>query len=426
MGGVEEVYVGENAEYSTKKAPNSVTKAIHGAYMNLIAEWENTDDSNLKRLYKADASDWKTIDDFAKEGNHDAAKKAYSEMDTASRDALDKEHLNKQTAEEVAEYFGFEWNIRFNEDCGYSHEDEEAEAVFKCKYCDQQIANSEYVDHLAGDHPEELIAAVQDNRSQEQRPEFGGDTGRDADDGHEDEEDQALKGGEDGLGPDGDGRHDRDTSEYYPEDEEVEKFKSALSKGQHVEYNGETYAVAVPDAQADFVGIALVGEEDDEDAVKMVRARKLMKAEDEEPIVMDIKMEGAQVATVWDYNVDDKDESPESPKDPTQVVKLPPKVKSALTKEIKQLTAEAKKIEGRDEARAIFYNNCAAAQQELLDHLSKENVDGLKWAQVCLGKYMSPIVQRIPNVAYKFITGGGQPAKLKDLFVDAKAKNEIS
>jgi hypothetical protein len=132
--------------------------------------------------------------------------------------------------------------------------------------------------------------------------------------------------------------------------------------------------------------------------------------------------EGAVEATVWDAMDHDKDESPEAKKDPTPKMKTPPRVKTALNKEIKELRTDAKKIETSDEMRSEFYTNCANAMEQILGYLDKGTIDGMKDAQVFMTSLMSPIVQRIPDVAYDYITGGGEPAKLKDLFTKVKAK----
>jgi hypothetical protein len=255
------------------------------------------------------------------------------------------------------------------------------------------------------------------------------------------------------------------------EDEEAMNYKSSLNKGQHVEYNGQPHIVVVPDAQGDFVGIAPVGQEDDPDAVNLVHAREIMKGEEEE-MVMDVRIEGVELstkakelfadkkyikqlaedseksvdwfetdagkkhlnniakthlkeaedATVWDNAMDDKDESPENPKKDDVKVTVPPKVKSALKKESKELRAAAEKVKVSDSARAEFYNNCAAAMEKLLGCLEYGTMDGVKKAQIHMTSLMSPIVSRIPDVAHDFITGGGEPTTLKNLFAKVKEK----
>lgn len=305
------------------------------------------------------------------------------------------------------------------------------------------------------------------------------------------------------------GQNDKvEDEEVSYEDEEAMNYKSSMNKGQHVEYEGRPHIVVVPDAQGDFVGIAPVGQEDDPDAVKLVHARELMKDEDEEQIVIDVRMEelvnevstvngkeqtgpklkqttaasesefvtklekafgkvkkvkktatmsgkkvvyysfisnGKEVArispkrlvngkdmfeilseavdaTVWDKAMTDKDESPESPKSDDVKVTVPPKVKSALKKEIKELQTAAKKVEVSDADRAEFYDNCAAAMQQLIVCLDYGTMTGIKKAQIHMTSLMSPIVQRIPDIAYDFITGGGEPTTLKTLFKKVKEK----
>jgi hypothetical protein len=130
----------------------------------------------------------------------------------------------------------------------------------------------------------------------------------------------------------------------------------------------------------------------------------------------------AEDATVWDKAMTDKDESPENPKADDGKVTVPPKVKSALKKESKELRAAAEKVKVSDADRAEFYNNCAAAMEKLLGCLEYGTMEGVKKAQIHMTSLMSPIVQRIPDVAHDFITGGGEPTTLKNLFAKVKEK----
>jgi len=313
------------------------------------------------------------------------------------------------------------------EDCGMPHGENEEdklgpapdpdamEKTVDCRICGWEGAKDEYYDHMQDDHPEVV------------------------------------------RGP-----HDEDEEMGY-EDEEAMNYKTSLNKGQHVEYNGQPHIVVVPDAQGDFVGIAPVGQENDPDAINLVHAREIMSGEEEE-VVMDIRMEGkeaekeckwcgnkfaedkikdheetcdyiipkdltkkdvkeAEDATVWTKAMDDKDESPESPHRDDSKITVPPKVKTALKKEIKELFAASKKTMVIDKARAEFYEDCAEALQVLLDCLDG-TIDGLKRAQIHMTKLMSPIVQRIPDVAYDFVTRGGEPTTLKALFQKVKMEKK--
>jgi len=130
----------------------------------------------------------------------------------------------------------------------------------------------------------------------------------------------------------------------------------------------------------------------------------------------------ATEATVWDAMDHDKDESPESPKQDSPKVKVPSNVKTSLKKEIKELRVAAKSIEKTDEMRAEFYNNSANAMEAILNHLNTGTLEGMKLAQIFMTKLMSPIVQRIPDAAYDFVSTGGEPKTLKDLFKEVKVK----
>ena len=638
LAGLEEKYVGDDAAYTIieakdgKAAPKLVIAALTHAWTSTVDQWEAAkkrgDNDDMMRMYRGDAKDWKNILDFAREGNHNAAVKTYSSMDTGSRDNLSGHDMSKAARDAVAKYFGFEWNARTFGESYY--EDEEDQYCAVCGNTGYRLDSKDKpCPNCKKEAEQEDEEATQDWYDKDGNP---SETGAYDAGGHFDAE--------------------RAANNSY-EDEEVAEFKTTLSKGQHVEYKGDTFQVAVPNGPADFVGIVPMGTDLDSDhSVDMVRASKLMKKEDEEAVMMDIKVsedeedfepdtnicpdcmeqggppdpdcercggageifeaasniaclkcdgvstqkawmmndgtcpkcnkstqgvaegykgEGkmlnesdgqdwaklakvissvkteeqyksafkyaelmfkkfndkhratgmggfgksmkdmkamdsdlagkakelgiepkkifeaadatrqrflvkykstkdnkyystfisspnkkaaistlekdvphasditartvkeaekdgdvmstneAKDATVWDAMDHDKDESPESPKDPTAKVKVPASVKSSLKREMKQLRTEADKIEKRDEARAVFYNNTADAMEEVLDHLEKGDLDGLKRTQVCITKYMSPIVQRLPDDAYDFVTGGGEPKSLKDLFKKVKA-----
>jgi hypothetical protein len=124
----------------------------------------------------------------------------------------------------------------------------------------------------------------------------------------------------------------------------------------------------------------------------------------------EITIESAEDATVWD-KTNDKDESPSSYPIDDDKIKLPKNIKSALEKEIKQLQKSSEELVKTDFATAEFQNTTANAMIEVLDHLSKETETGMKMAQVCITKYMSPIVQKFPKDVYDFILHGGYDMK---------------
>lgn len=263
------------------------------------------------------------------------------------------------------------------ESCGIPHDENEETTVgpVECPICGEHMRRGDFYNHMMGTHKEMM-------RSGYESP--------------ENEEDNA-------------------------EDEDSNFDTPMFNKGQHVEYEGEMYVVVVPDAQANFVGIAPIGQEDDPDAVDLVRADEL-KSSDNDPVAMDVQMEGSEDATVWDDAMDDKDESPESPKEEQPKFKVPSKITNRLKKEIKELRDEAERIKTRDSMRAEFYDDCADAMEVIHGFLEQGTRDGIKLAQVHMTKLMSPIVQRIPDDVYDYISGGGEPVTLKKLFQKVKEK----
>jgi len=138
--------------------------------------------------------------------------------------------------------------------------------------------------------------------------------------------------------------------------------------------------------------------------------------------------EAAVDAIVWD-KTDDKDESPspypEEDKDES-TVKCPKNVKDALTKEIDELQKQAELIIKSDYNTSEFYTNVANAMTEVLNYLEMESEYGIKMAQICITKYMSPIVQKFPYEVYDYILRGGQPESITALFKKSKDTNNAT
>ena len=132
----------------------------------------------------------------------------------------------------------------------------------------------------------------------------------------------------------------------------------------------------------------------------------------------------AEDATI-DYTPSDVDENPESPmNDDTTKMKVPGEVKKAIKDEATQLRKEADNIKNRDKDRSEFYTDVADALEEINKCLDIGTVESFKKAQVFMSSLMGPITQRIPNVAYKFLTGSTEPTSLKDLFTQVKNKKK--
>lgn len=123
-----------------------------------------------------------------------------------------------------------------------------------------------------------------------------------------------------------------------------------------------------------------------------------------------MNMEAVVDATVWD-KTDDKDESPSGYPIDGDKISFPKNIKSSLEKEIKELQKSSEDLLVTDYNTAEFHNSVANAMIDVLNHLSTETEHGMKMAQVCITKYMSPIVQKFPAEVYDFILHGGYDTK---------------
>jgi len=124
-------------------------------------------------------------------------------------------------------------------------------------------------------------------------------------------------------------------------------------------------------------------------------------------------------ATVWNKTVD-KDESPNPYPEEDDSVKIPKEVMDALSKEIDELHSSAEALEQSDALTAEFYHNSAYAMEEIRMQLKRDDAYGMKMAQICLTKLMSPIVQKIPASVVDYITRGGQVQTVSALFKKIK------
>lgn len=143
---------------------------------------------------------------------------------------------------------------------------------------------------------------------------------------------------------------------------------------------------------------------------------------------------------VWDEE-EEKNESPEQTKtmdqqdnspvdksgdDLSTKIKVPTSIKTALKKEITKANAEADKMDVRDKDAAYFYKDLANAFSDLLGHLEKGTRYDLKQAQIFAQTLMGPMLHKIPNNVWKFITNGGETSSLKSYFKPVDKKYPIT
>jgi hypothetical protein len=97
-------------------------------------------------------------------------------------------------------------------------------------------------------------------------------------------------------------------------------------------------------------------------------------------------------------------------------VKIPGNVMAALKDSINTFKKAADYNNGRDDAQASFCMTVTNALEELHDHLSNGNVEGIKQAQIKMTSWMNPITTNIPEVVRDFVLRGGRQPSLRDLF----------
>ena len=132
----------------------------------------------------------------------------------------------------------------------------------------------------------------------------------------------------------------------------------------------------------------------------------------------DIKI--ADPAQVLDVN---KDSGNDVASPPTAKIKVPSAVMAALKQALSEFNKCSDPDVTRDDIRSSHCMTVAAAIQTLIDDLNKHTVDGLKWAQIHLTAFMSPISNHIPAVASKYIISGGASNSLKNMY-DEKWANK--
>lgn len=122
----------------------------------------------------------------------------------------------------------------------------------------------------------------------------------------------------------------------------------------------------------------------------------------------------AENATVWD-TIEHKD----APVETDGEMKLPADVKRALTDKIKALKAEAAAHQ-KTKTDSVFFEDCATALDKLLAMLTTGTVSSFKDAQVFMSSLKGDMVQQVPEAVFDFITRGGKPLTLKDMFSTIK------
>lgn len=115
-----------------------------------------------------------------------------------------------------------------------------------------------------------------------------------------------------------------------------------------------------------------------------------------------------------------EDRGDQSMTDHETKVKFPPKLRSEMQNAINTFRSEADKQGSGHTAQenAQLYADTADAFEKLLGHLNAGTLHELKQAQIFAQTLMGPMLHKLPDGVWDFITNGGQKRSLKDYMFD--------
>lgn len=117
-----------------------------------------------------------------------------------------------------------------------------------------------------------------------------------------------------------------------------------------------------------------------------------------------------------EYTLQTQNRGKESMTEENEKVKVPNNLKSALKEAIKAFKDDAAKQGNTHTARenAQMMMDTAEAFQQILDHLNEGSVMDIKHAQIFTQTLMGPMLHKLPDGVWDFLTHGGQKRSLKD------------
>lgn len=120
-----------------------------------------------------------------------------------------------------------------------------------------------------------------------------------------------------------------------------------------------------------------------------------------------------------EYTLQRDNRGEDSMTEENQKVKVPSNIKSALKEAIKAFKADAAKQGNTHTARenAQMMMDTAEAFQEILNHLEEATVMDIKHAQIFTQTLMGPMLHKLPDGVWDFLTNGGQKRSLKDYMI---------
>jgi len=294
------------------------------------------------------------------------------------------------------------------ENCGGAHENEEVareeipgeqpdkgsegEKV-DCPICKQSVSKEGFYDHMTADHSDMESGGDDDKVVEPTEDEPSDDSSDEPVDADGSEMSPEPNGDE--MYSDDEGKDEEPSIEVTRDDEPLEDEPTDDESSEEDEYENEEGTKKVK-------GIELSLEAKKEDSKKSAK--------------------DAADDTVFD-NIKDKDESPESAESDNVKTAVPKEIVSALEKEIKELRAEVEELEDKEISdRDKFYDHTANAFERIRDLLKQGDDAGYVDAQIHMQTLMSPMIQRLPDEVFKFLSGGGKPKSLRALFHEVKTK----
>lgn len=146
--------------------------------------------------------------------------------------------------------------------------------------------------------------------------------------------------------------------------------------------------------------------------------------EDDDDKPINVTDGSANDEQVWDGRSNGTDESPSQlatkQDDAEEKMSIPAGIKNQLKAEIDQARKEAKLLDTSNKDAANFYNDLATAFEELHDKLASGTVYDFKQAQTFAQTFMGPMLHKLPNDVWKFLTNGGQARSLKSYMQEVK------
>lgn len=187
---------------------------------------------------------------------------------------------------------------------------------------------------------------------------------------------------------------------------EAKKVKKAEKKEDKKEEECEQTMFA--ESTLNYVGHQVSHEDTESDPINVVGQGEKQWANSLDP-----KMVKSEIPTQLDQRGD------ASMGDYETKIKVPSKLKSDLRAAVSKFRTDAEKQGAGHTATETkeLYMDTADAFEKILGHLEKGNLEELKKAQIFASTLMGPMLHKLPDGVWDFITNGGQKRSLKDYMI---------